>query len=184
MVLKKKYPNAILQGLSVADFSTVAADLKAVELTKGTRLLQADHLQRHAYFPLTSVISFIGDTGDGGNVEVWAVGSEGIAGVSGIMGGTKPFRGVVQVSGTALVGKSSVLRKHFQKCTSFHDALLGYVNYLLVQISYLGICNNSHSIEQRLGRWLLMMHDRAKSAELRFTQDAIAGVLGTRRATI
>jgi Crp-like helix-turn-helix domain len=55
---------------------------------------------------------------------------------------------------------------------------------LLVQICNLGICNNSHSIEQRLSRWRLMMQDRAHSSQLRFTQDAITGVLGTRRATI
>jgi len=61
---------------------------------------------------------------------------------------------------------------------------LTYFDFLLFQISYLGICNNSHSIEHRFSRWLLMMQDRAQSPELRFTQDAIAGVLGTRRATI
>src|SRR5439155_13484669 len=57
-------------------------------------------------------------------------------------------------------------------------------HYLLMQVSYLGICNNSHSIEQRFSRWLLMIQDRTGSSELKFTQDAIAGVLGTRRATI
>jgi CRP-like cAMP-binding protein len=62
--------------------------------------------------------------------------------------------------------------------------MLNYYDYLLVQISYLGMCNNSHPIEQRFSRWLLMNQDRVGTKELRFTQDAIAGVLGTRRATI
>jgi len=62
--------------------------------------------------------------------------------------------------------------------------LLRYYDYLLVQISYLGVCNNIHSIEQRFSRWLLMIGDRTGSNELRFTQDAIAAILGTRRATI
>src|SRR6267142_531517 len=77
-----------------------------------------------------------------------------------------------------------VLLRHFQKGGAFHDALLRYYHYLLVQISCLGICNNNHGIEQRFTRWLLMMQDRIGSPELRFTQDAIAAVLGTRRATI
>jgi CRP-like cAMP-binding protein len=70
------------------------------------------------------------------------------------------------------------------KCTSFQQAVLTYVDYLLLEISYLGICNNNHSIQNRFSRWLLMMHDRAQSADLKFAQDTIAGVLGTRRATI
>ena len=86
--------------------------------------------------------------------------------------------------GTALVSKSSALRKHFEEGSAVHNATLEYLDYLMIQISYLGICNNSHSIEQRFSRWLLMMQDRARSMDLRFTQDAIAGVLGTRRATI
>ena len=184
MAAKKRYPNAILQALPSADFNSIAMDLKPVELVKGALLMEADRAQEYTYFPLTSVISFTGDTGEGGSVEVWAVGSEGAAGISGIIGRTKPFRGVVQVPGTALVSKSSTLRKHFQKGSAFHHATLKYLDYLMIQICYLGICNNSHSIEQRFSRWLLMMQDRARSIDLRFTQDAIAGVLGTRRATI
>jgi CRP-like cAMP-binding protein len=136
------------------------------------------------YFPVDCVISFIGDTGEGGSIEVWSVGSEGIAGFSAALGRTKPFRGVVQITGRALALKARVFRRSFQKCPAFHDAVLGYLDYLLTQISCLGICNNSHPIEQRLCRWLLMLGDRAGSNELNFTQDAIAGILGTRRATI
>jgi hypothetical protein len=184
MASKKRYPNAILQSLPSADFDSLAVDLRPVELVKGALLFEPDHAEANIYFPLTSVISFVGDTGEGGSVEVWAVGSEGAAGLSGMIGRTKPFRGVVQVPGTALVSKSSALRKHFEKRAAFQNATLKYLDYLLLQICYLGICNNSHSIEQRFSRWLLMMQDRARSMDLRFTQDAIAGVLGTRRATI
>jgi hypothetical protein len=184
MTGSRRYPNAILQFLPSAEFNSVCAELKRVELVKGTLLFEPEQLQEHAYFPLTCVVSFSGDTGEGGSVEVWAVGNEGIAGICGIIGRTKPFRAVVQVSGDALVAKASAIRRHFVKRTAFHTSMLKYVHQLLVQISYLGICNNSHSIEQRFSRWLLMMQDRAQSSELKFTQDAIAGVMGTRRATI
>jgi hypothetical protein len=184
MGLHKRYPNSILQRLRFRDFDTLSAELKPVELAKGTPLFEPDQAGPNTYFPIGAVISFTGDTGDGGTVEVWAVGSEGVAGVSGIMGERKPFRGIVQVSGIALMCKTSFARKQFLKCNSFHAALMKYCDYLVLQTSYLGICNNNHSIEQRFSRWLLMTQDRAQSAELKFTQDSIAGVLGTRRATI
>jgi len=184
MRVDPKSCNRILQSLPAGELNQLEADLKVVELSKGSVLFEADRPADFTYFPLDCVISFLGDTGEGGSVEVWPVGKEGAGGLSGLFGRTNPFRGIVQVPGTAMVGRTSNLRRHFNRGEAFHDALLRYYDYLLVQISYLGICNNSHSIEQRLSRWLLMIGDRTGSNELEFTQDAIAATLGTRRATI
>jgi len=162
----------------------MASELKQVNLSKGEVLFEPDAIVTRVYFPVDSVISFIGHTGKGAGVEVWAVGSEGIAGVSGTLGKTKPFRGVVQVPGRAFESKASLFRKSLQHPSRFHAAVLAYYDDLLVQISYLGICNNLHPIEQRLCRWLLMIRDRARTNHLKFTQEAIAAILGTRRATI
>jgi hypothetical protein len=179
-----KRHNRILDGIPFREFRTMSADLKPVTLSRDTVLFQPDRGGDNVYFPTGAVISFSGDTGEGSNIEVWAVGHEGAAGISAIFGRTKPFRGVVQVAGTAWVATASNFRRHFRKRGPFHDALLQYYHYLLVQISYLGICNNTHGIEQRFIRWLLMLQDRVGTDELKFTQDAIAGILGTRRATI
>jgi len=184
MGVNRRHRNWILRSLPLSELNSISTDLKPVDLVKGTVLFEPEGFSGSVYFPVNSVVSFTGDTGGGGSIEVWAVGSEGIAGISGIFGRTKPFRGMVQVPGSALMARASSLRRRFQKCTRLHDAILSYCHYLLVQISCLGICNNSHSIEQRLSRWLLMMQDRAATNELEFTQEAIAGALGTRRATI
>ena len=45
-------------------------------------------------------------------------------------------------------------------------------------------CNASHTAEERLSRWLLMCSDRVESNELNLTQEFIAEMLGTRRATV
>jgi CRP-like cAMP-binding protein len=176
--------NSILHSLPSAEWNLLKADLKSVELPKGAVLFEPDRSADFTYFPSDSVISFLGDTGEGGSVEVWSVGNEGVCGVLSLFGGTKPFRGIVQVPGMAFVAKTSSLRRHFQRGGAFHNQLLRYYDYLLVQISYLGICNNNHSIEERFIRWLLMIGDRAGTKQLKFTQDAIAAILGTRRATI
>jgi hypothetical protein len=184
MRVDSKRNNRILESLPGREWNLLKGELKVVELARRSQLLEADRRNELTYFPVDSVISFLGDTGEGGSVEVWSVGNEGVAGLSSLFGRTKPFRGVVQVPGTAFAAKSANLRRHFQRGGAFHDALLRYYDYLLVQISYLGICNNNHSIEQRFSRWLLMVVDRAGSNQLKFTQDAIAAILGTRRATI
>jgi CRP-like cAMP-binding protein len=184
MAGKRSSGNRILQSLSSSDFSALSPDLKTVELSEGSTLFDPQQNADYTYFPLNSIISFSCGTGKGQSVEVYAVGSEGVAGVAGLLTRTMPFRGVVQVAGTALRSKTSVLRKRFEQSSAFHEALLSYVNHLLVQISYIGICNSRHSIEHRFSRWLLMTHDRIRADVLNFTQGSIATALGTRRATI
>ena len=182
--LDSKHRNLIIHKLPPRELNPLEADLRPVELRKGDVLFGPDRRSDFIYFPSGAVISFLGNTGEGGSAEVWSVGKEGVAGLSSAFGGTKPFRGVVQIPGMALVAATANFRRHFQKRGGFHDAVLQYCAYLLVQIAYIGICNNNHTIEQRFSRWLLMISDRAGSEELDFTQESIAAVLGTRRATI
>lgn len=176
--------NLILSSLPSSDAASILTDLKPVSLPRHMVLFESDQAGDSVYFPTDCSVAFLGDTGDGRRVEVWSVGNEGMAGLSGLLGETKPFRGIVQVTGNALAGNATTMRRYFRRCEAFHQATLQYYHSLLVQVSYLGICNSSHSVEQRFCRWLLMVRDRAGSSTLNFTQDYIAGILGTRRATI
>jgi len=45
-------------------------------------------------------------------------------------------------------------------------------------------CNASHSVEQRLARWLLMAHDRMGGREFPLTQEFVAMMLGAARPTV
>jgi len=180
----KSKGNAILESLPGREFAVISRNLEPVALSKDAALFRPGKNSEYLYFPTGSVISFIGDTESGGGIEVWSVGSEGAAGISGVLGRAAPFLGVVQVPGTALRARASVLRDLFEGGDALRDVFLGYYHCLLIQISYLGICNNRHPLVQRLSRWLLVMEERVGESTLRFTQDSIAGLLGTRRATI
>jgi len=106
MRVNRKHGNSLLQSLPPSELNQLKADLKVVELRRGDVLFEPDRRADFTYFPLDCVVSFLGDTGEGGTVEVWSVGNEGVAGMSGILGGAKPFRGVVQVPGEAMAAKS------------------------------------------------------------------------------
>jgi hypothetical protein len=43
-------------------------------------------------------------------------------------------------------------------------------------------CNRLHSNEERLGRWLLMSHDRVGTDEFEITHELLGQILGSRRA--
>ena len=61
--------------------------------------------------------------------------------------------------------------------------LFRYTQLLLAITGQSSACNKLHTIQQQLGKWLLMMHDYVGD-ELLLTHDLIALTLGVRRASI
>ena len=45
-------------------------------------------------------------------------------------------------------------------------------------------CNSLHSVEERLCRWLLMMHDRAEGEKLTYTHEFLARIMGANRTSV
>ena len=62
--------------------------------------------------------------------------------------------------------------------------LLGYTQGRLLHLAQTGLCHSLHSTSKRLCRWLLMVHDRARTEELLLSQADIARVLHVRRTGI
>ena len=176
--------NSLLESLPAVEFGKISREIETVSLLRGDAILLPRNNDNYLYFPTTAVISFLADTGQGGTIEVWSVGHEGAAGISRILGYETPFPASVQISGDALRAKASTLRAHFERSDRFRKVFSKYLHYLLTQTSYLGICNNIHPLVQRFSRWLLVMGERVGNRPLHFTHDAIAALLGTRRATI
>jgi hypothetical protein len=59
-----------------------------------------------------------------------------------------------------------------------------YVHATLLQSSQSAACSLSHTLLQRLARWLLTAQDRSARDALPITQDLLARSLGVRRATV
>ena len=62
--------------------------------------------------------------------------------------------------------------------------LLLYTQVRLTLLALTAVCNQHHSIEQQLIRWLLLTLDRLASEELTITHELIANILGVRREGI
>jgi CRP-like cAMP-binding protein len=54
----------------------------------------------------------------------------------------------------------------------------------MAQIQQSVLCNAAHSVEARVCRWLLEIHDRCEDARVPLTQDALAHMIGVRRTTV
>ncbi|HET9819800.1 MAG TPA: Crp/Fnr family transcriptional regulator, partial [Rhodanobacteraceae bacterium] len=118
----------------------------------------------------------------GGTCEIAIVGNEGVVGASPCMGaGEDPTRAVVQSAGPAHRMRVGELRQEFESSGAVQHLLLRYMQALFVQVAQSAVCNRHHSVEQQLGRWLLMSMDRLPSSRLVMTHELIAQMLGVRR---
>jgi hypothetical protein len=59
-----------------------------------------------------------------------------------------------------------------------------YSETLLSQVQHTVACNSMHTTEERLCRWLLMMHDRAGGEALPCTHEFLSHILGANRNSV
>jgi CRP-like cAMP-binding protein len=162
--------NRILQALTRPEYEFLAMYLEPVRLWTGEVLYHPEQSITHVYFPNRGTVSVIAVFADGGSVEAGMVGNEGMFGINVFLGSiSTPLQAVVQ-----LPGDGGILQ----------DVLLRYTQAFITQVAQTAACNNSHKVEGRLARWLLMCGDRAHSAELDLTQEFISQMLGIRRAGV
>ncbi|HVF55319.1 MAG TPA: Crp/Fnr family transcriptional regulator [Pyrinomonadaceae bacterium] len=147
-------------------------------------LFRPEEYLQHVFFPTTSIVSLLTDLSDGSGMEVGLVGSEGMLGISAILGGSETKVATVQAAGEALRLQAGKLLEEFNRGGTLQQALLRYTHALMTQISQSVVCNSRHPIEGRLARWLLMYHDRLKNDEFVLTHEFMANMLGVRRAGV
>lgn len=177
-------PNRLLCALPSEARARFEPYLEKVRLTSRAVLFDAGEPLAHVYFPETAVVSLVSKLRDGGDVEVASVGSEGIVGLSFVLGErVSPARASCQIGGTATRMATAHLAR-LRKTSELHGVLLRYAHAFLTQLSQTAVCNRSHLVEERCARWLLTTHDRIGGPELPITHDLLAATLGVRRAGV
>ncbi|MEO8726309.1 MAG: helix-turn-helix domain-containing protein [Acidobacteriaceae bacterium] len=122
---------------------------------------------------------------NGSQVEVGMFGYESVMGASALMGTKRSLNKVyMQLEGHGFSCRREVAEREFERGEKFQDLVLRYVQAQLVQTCQSAGCNAKHPLKQRLSRWLLLCQDRAQSDVLDLTQEFLADMLGTRRATV
>jgi CRP-like cAMP-binding protein len=122
---------------------------------------------------------------EGSMVEVGLVGSEGVVGIPNILGDNiAATTAIVQLAGSGMRIKASLLKSEFQQGGSLQSWLLRYTQALYALTLQNVACNRLHHLDERLARWLLLICDRVGSNELLLTHEFIAQMLGVRRAGV
>jgi CRP-like cAMP-binding protein len=175
----------LLAALPDSEWKRVQRVLEPMEMPLGKILSKFGSPLSHAYFPTTSTVSHVYATADGASTEIVAVGNEGPVGVTLVMGGeTMPGFTVVQTEGWSYRLRPEILREEFRRGGAMQRVLLLYTQVRLTLLSQTAFCNQHHSIEQRLIRWLLLTLERVVSEQVLMTHEVIANILGVRREGI
>lgn len=177
--------NQLLSALVNTQYQHLVPHLERVDLSLGDVIYTMGREIEHVYFPEDSVVSLLQTLENGATTEVGLVGREGMVGLTVFLGGVlTPERAIVQLAGTAMRMKASVLREEIRVGSSLQLMLLRYTRAFLALMSQSVVCSQHHPLDQRFARWLLMMLDYSDSDTLNLTHEMVAGMIGTRRAGV
>lgn len=177
--------NSVLGALSPTGYQHLLVRCKQVKLNYGDILCEPGDKIRYVYFPNSGLVSLLTPVDGHTQVEVGLVGSEGMAGISLVLGvGISPVRMLVQGTGTAMRMQAAQFHSEIKYSQVLHQGLNRYLYVLMAQVSQTAACNRHHHIAQRLARWLLMTQDRAKTEKFYLTQEFLSHMLGVRRVSV
>jgi len=177
--------NRILAALPAKDFARLLPHLELVDMPLGWTISESGDHVNFLHFPISGIVSLIYALEDGSSSEVALVGNEGLIGISIFMGGeSMPSSTEVQCVGKAFRLDRKIMKQEFALGGQLQHLALLYTQALISQTSQTAVCNQHHTLEQRLCRWLLMTADRLHDSEVIITQDMIASLLGVRRESV
>lgn len=177
--------NQLLAALINSEYQHLVPHLEPVDMVLGDVIYFQGGNIEHVYFPETSAVSLLSTMESGSTTEVGLVGREGMLGLTVFLGGAlTPEQALVQMAGSAMRMKATVLRDELKMGSPLQMLLLRYTRSFLLLISQSVACSQHHSLEQRYARWLLMMHNYSESNRLRLTHEMISSMIGTRRAGV
>jgi CRP-like cAMP-binding protein len=180
-----KIGNLILRSLPRREIDQLFPVLEFVRLKLHQVLQEAGEAIRSGYFLNDGLGSLLTTHPDGKTVEVGLTGNEGFIGVPVIFGfKTSALRAVTQGEGTAYRVEIDTLLRLLPRCPELEKQIQRYSMVLGMQSTQLAACNRLHDVAERLARWLLMSHDRIGGTNLPLTQEFLAQMLGTRRASV
>jgi CRP-like cAMP-binding protein len=177
--------NRLLDAFESASSARVAPHLERVEFKLGDIVCEAGGVLNHAYFPNGAVLSLLTVLENGSAIETANIGREGAFGLFAAMYSRVSFnRSLVQLEGGLLRVPIKVLQREFEQSAHIRNLFVSYSETLLAQIQQTVACNSMHTTQERICRWLLMMHDRADAEDLVYTHEFLAAMMGVNRKSV
>jgi CRP-like cAMP-binding protein len=177
--------NRLLLALPSSDFQQLIPELEQIRCEREQVLMDVDSSLDHVFFPDIGVVSAVAVYADGSIIEMATIGRERCTAVQAVLGAeSSSIRLLVQLPGGAAKMSRPAFTRAMESMPSFRRLMYAYVQAFLEQVLVSVACNGTHSLKQRLARWLLTMRDRSDDDALQITQNLLAEMLGVQRPTV
>ncbi|NKN09900.1 Crp/Fnr family transcriptional regulator [Rhizobium laguerreae] len=177
--------NLLLRALAPEAFDLLRETMQPLALPVKFELISPGVPSGTVYFLESGLASIVATNSDGESVEVGHVGYEGMAGAHVLQKVDQtPNRTFMQVEGHGISVPVSALLSMAQRVPSANDLLLRYVHCCDLQLAHSALADARYNMSERLARWLLMCHDRLRTADLPLTHQFLSLMLGVRRAGV
>lgn len=177
--------NGLLDALDPDEFQRLGPRLELVALRQGEVLCEEGRPVTHVYFPTTALVSVLCSTRTGESIEVAAVASAGMVGLTfSASGNWTPGRAVVEGAGHAWRLPVAALRLELATGGNLQLLALRHQQLLMLQMAQIALCSRLHHVDQQLCRWILVSLDREGCDRLPVNQQQVARMLGVRREAI
>ncbi|APG11007.1 cyclic nucleotide-binding protein [Bradyrhizobium japonicum] len=179
--------NRLLAALPPADFALLAPYLRKVPLQHDAVLVRSGDRVEHLCFPCSGAIALIMELPNGQAAATAVIGNDGVVGLMTALGPVRsPLTAVVRVAGTALQISPARFQATLERSPALASAVQIVTRAMMTQFLHVAACNALHSVEARLARWLLHIHDRTEGGGdvLHLTQETLSELLGVRRTTV
>jgi CRP-like cAMP-binding protein len=167
--LQPLFRNHLLSVLPQEEIRLLRPLLTRVQLVRGQTIYESGATIDHVYFVENGLLSMSAPTDlDHSKVVVDVFGRQWAAGLNVLLTpDTFSFhQTIVQLPGVARRISASVLRA---------------IDVSLVRVSQNAVCQAEHSLQERLARWLVTLHDLESNEALDVTQDMLADTLAVKR---
>lgn len=178
--------NLLLTSLPQEERERLDPFLEWTRVEFGENLIEPDETIRQIFFPFDAVASVIQEMENGGGIETGLVGIEGIAGLQiWLRMDSTPTRTLVQVDGAGHRMKADdFIREVRDRPSPLNDLIARYTHAFLCMASIAAACNRLHTLDQRMCRWLKLVHNRVRRPEFPMRQEFMAQMLGVQRPTV
>jgi CRP-like cAMP-binding protein len=185
ITISKTSGNALLDAMTNEDASSISGQLEVVHLPVRQTLYEDGSPASEVYFPIDCVISVVTTMNDGSAIETATVGYEGMCGAQVALGTQDMFgRWFCQIPGRAYKMSVSDFLRGYERDERWRLAVGRYLQAVIDVLSQSVACNRLHLVSERCARWLLMSADRVHSPDFPLTHEALATMLGVRRAGV
>jgi len=177
--------NLLLRELPALVLEKLKSRLRVQNFAPGQVLFAAGDKISNIYFLRSGAVSLVCELSGGQMIETAMVGYDSVVGGGAALDDRDAmYKAIVQIGGAGFALDVDTARHVARDHEEFRRAIVRHEQLILAQAQQSAACNASHTLNERLARWLLHTRDVLGGDTFLLTQEFMAEMLGVRRTSV